>query len=241
MNKTELDPNTENAILIQGLGFTDGNLESPINLDISFMKVINLTPLEWVNIDVTPRKLKITNTGHTVILSATWDTERPYLTGGPLKGSYVFSQLHFHWGENEMNGSEHSIDGASMPMELHVVFFKSDYEKFDLALRRIDGIIVVVYFFKLRNEPNQFIHDILKHLSVIQVANSSVRIMPSKLTNIVRPFNQDYFLYWGSMRVQTSESKILWIINREPIGVSVEQEILGTYFEEVSLLNEVLK
>lgn len=29
------------------------------------MKVIKLKPLEWVNIDITPRKLKITNTGYT--------------------------------------------------------------------------------------------------------------------------------------------------------------------------------
>jgi hypothetical protein len=26
-------------------------------------------------------------------------------------GSYVFSQLHFHWGKNDSNGSEHMMDG----------------------------------------------------------------------------------------------------------------------------------
>lgn len=37
--------------------------------------------------------------------------EKPSLSGGPLKGRYEFSQLHFHWGENDTMGSEDSIDG----------------------------------------------------------------------------------------------------------------------------------
>lgn len=46
-----------------------------------------------------------------VIVSAKWATERPYLTGGPLKDSYVFSQIHFHWGSDEREGSEHTVRG----------------------------------------------------------------------------------------------------------------------------------
>lgn len=37
--------------------------------------------------------------------------ERPTLSGGPLEGTYEFSQLHFHWGENDSMGSEDFIDG----------------------------------------------------------------------------------------------------------------------------------
>ncbi|XP_076678232.1 carbonic anhydrase 7 [Andrena cerasifolii] len=106
------ESNTENAKLIQNLVTVEGNLESPIDLDISYMKVIELNPLQWINIDVAPRKLKITNTGYTIVLSANWQERRAYLSGGPFAGDYVFSQIHFHWGRNEMVGSEHSIDGA---------------------------------------------------------------------------------------------------------------------------------
>lgn len=55
----------QNAKLIQSLGLNDENSRSPINLDISYMKVIELNPLEWNGIDIAPRKLKITNTGYT--------------------------------------------------------------------------------------------------------------------------------------------------------------------------------
>ncbi|XP_076651180.1 carbonic anhydrase 1 [Halictus rubicundus] len=224
METTEtLDSNIETAKLIQQLGQVDGHFESPINLNITFMKVIELNPLQWFKIDVTPRKLKVTNTGFTVFLSTTWDVGRAYITGGPLLGNYLLSQIHFHWGENAMNGSEHSIDGASMPMELHVVFFKDAYEKFDVALRKLDGVIIVVYFFKLQNEPNKFIRDILKHASEIRTADSSVRMTPVKLSTLVKPFSEDYFLYWGSIVIRHNPYKILWIISREPVGVSVEQ------------------
>lgn len=47
-----------------------------------------------------------------VILSATWHAEEPYLCGGPLVGNYIFSQLHFHWGKTDMDGSEHHVDGG---------------------------------------------------------------------------------------------------------------------------------
>ncbi|XP_047361000.1 carbonic anhydrase 2-like [Vespa velutina] len=106
------DVNVENAKFIQGLGIIEGELPSPIDLDISKMTPINLAPLQWIYYDVAPRKLKITNTGQTAVLGAKWLMEKPYITGGPLNGNYVFSQMHFHWGETEMYGSEHRADGA---------------------------------------------------------------------------------------------------------------------------------
>ncbi|XP_031771295.1 carbonic anhydrase 2-like [Apis florea] len=139
----------QNAKYIRELVGTEGMLETPIDLDISYMKVIDLEPFEWPGIDVTPRKLKITNTGFTVILSAKWQQGSPYLCKGPLEGNYVFAQVHFHWGENEMRGSEHFVDGASMPMELHVVHYKEEYETLDLALRRPNGVTIIVYFCKV--------------------------------------------------------------------------------------------
>lgn len=50
---------------IQQLAKTDGKLESPINLNISHMKVIKLNPVQWHNYNDTPKKMKLTNTGYT--------------------------------------------------------------------------------------------------------------------------------------------------------------------------------
>ena len=34
------------------------------------------------------------------------------LRGGRLTGDYQIAQLHFHWGGNDNQGSEHTVDGV---------------------------------------------------------------------------------------------------------------------------------
>lgn len=71
------------------------------------------------------------------------------LSGGPLNGEYEFAQLHFHWGENDTMGSEDQIDGKTYPMEMHLVFFKTEYLNSDNALNYPDGLTVVAVLFEV--------------------------------------------------------------------------------------------
>lgn len=57
--------NEETVRFIQQLAHTDGKLRSPIDLNINYMKVVNLNPIQWFNYNVTPKKLKLANTGYT--------------------------------------------------------------------------------------------------------------------------------------------------------------------------------
>lgn len=41
------------------------NLESPINLNITKMRMIELPDLAWQNYEIPPKKIKLTNSGHT--------------------------------------------------------------------------------------------------------------------------------------------------------------------------------
>ncbi|XP_018337804.1 PREDICTED: carbonic anhydrase 1-like [Trachymyrmex septentrionalis] len=215
--------NKEMVRFIQNLAHIDGMLKSPIDLNISYMKVVNLNPIQWVNYDVTPKKLKLSNTGYTVMLSATWREEDPYLYGGPFDSSYIFSQLHFHWGKTDMDGSEHHVDGGSMPMELHAVHYKSDYRTQLAALRQHDGVTILVYLFQLQAAPNPLLDDIINTLPFIQAANSSIRLIPFPIINIMRRFQRDYFVYWGSITMTNIRNSVLWLISREPLGISIDQ------------------
>lgn len=104
-----------------------------------------------------------------MILSAKYSEERPYIANGPLIGKYVFSQLHFHWGCNNMEGSEHTIDGSALPGEMHVVTFKSCYLTQESALKEKDGVAVISYFFKV-NFGLQFTENSLS-IFVTQIYN----------------------------------------------------------------------
>lgn len=40
------------------------------------------------------------------------------LTGGPLTGTYRLRQFHFHWGQTDEQGSEHTVDGRQYASEV---------------------------------------------------------------------------------------------------------------------------
>lgn len=40
------------------------------------------------------------------------------LVGGGLRDVYKFHSFHFHWGRTSAEGSEHTVDGKSFPLEV---------------------------------------------------------------------------------------------------------------------------
>lgn len=58
-----------------------------------------------------------------VQLQAKWNDkdDAPCLSSGPLNDKeYVFEQLHFHWGANDLEGSEHTIDGKGYRIDTKI-------------------------------------------------------------------------------------------------------------------------
>ena len=55
----------EAARYIQNLADTEPVYESPININIAKTIEIELPPLIWHNLELPPKKMKITNTGYT--------------------------------------------------------------------------------------------------------------------------------------------------------------------------------
>lgn len=76
----------------------------------------------------------IRNNGHTIQVSLGQDPTsegRMWGYGMPSKG-YIFAQIHFHWGDDE-NGSEHTVAGRHLPIEVHLVHYDAKYGSFDEA------------------------------------------------------------------------------------------------------------
>lgn len=81
----------------------------------------------------------------------------------------------------------------------------------------------IILYIQLQVSPNPLLDDIVKALPFIQTAHSSVRLVPFYITNIMRCFQHDYFVYWGSITITNIKNNILWLISREPLGISIEQ------------------
>ncbi|KPJ06002.1 Putative carbonic anhydrase 3 [Papilio machaon] len=173
----------------------EGHLPTPIEVSITGSIPYKCPELKWYNFDIYPHKIKITNTGYTVLLGAKWRTERPYLEGGPLLEKHVLSQIHFHWGPNFMKGSEHSVDKRLHPGEMQYGV-KAD-ERLECVIEGFPRIIE---------------------------AKTNTRIGPYPMSRIMPMFYEDYFLYWGTLTTVKGENHVIrWIVPRVILYASTEQ------------------
>lgn len=136
-----------------------GKYQSPINIDEHNVEKRDFPEIEYINFNVTPESLTMTNNGHTVLVNMKFPKGmEPRMRGGPLasKADYQFEQFHFHWGENDTVGSEDLINNQAYPAEMHVVMRSLDYPDFQSALDKDHGIAVLAYFFKVTKSGNSF-------------------------------------------------------------------------------------
>ncbi|CAH0394947.1 unnamed protein product [Bemisia tabaci] len=142
-NEDEIPPNSWS----EQYGTCSGKYQSPIDIEESLVTRVYLPPLEFTNFNEVPSSAMITNNGHTVMLKYNFSSPAS-IKGGPLQKEYFFEQMHFHWGTNDSIGSEDLINNHSFPMELHMVFYNSDYGNIDNASNYKDGLVVLATFFE---------------------------------------------------------------------------------------------
>ncbi|CAF1325685.1 unnamed protein product [Rotaria sp. Silwood1] len=87
-----------------------GNNQSPINIQTACTTHQTFDPFHFTSIHYQQIKFKLTNNGHTINAVPNSPTTIS-LTGGNLKGTYVFESFHIHWGPNHNSGSEHQVNG----------------------------------------------------------------------------------------------------------------------------------
>uniref|UniRef100_A0A1B0EZU9 Carbonic anhydrase n=1 Tax=Phlebotomus papatasi TaxID=29031 RepID=A0A1B0EZU9_PHLPP len=56
---------------------------------------------------------------------------------------YIPRDIHFHWGRNDTQGSEHSINSRKYSLEMHIVCYNSKYGSVAEAKFFKDGILVI--------------------------------------------------------------------------------------------------
>ncbi|XP_070160019.1 carbonic anhydrase 2 [Polyergus mexicanus] len=203
-----------------------GKHQSPINIEEHNVKNVSLPPLELTGID-DPCLTFVTNNGHTVMLKIN-ESKTAMLSGGPLGNNvYVFEQLHFHWGENDYEGSEDLINNRSFPMEMHAVFYKENYKSMDEAFKHPDGLAILAYLYEVSPNLNPMYEPIIEVLSDIEtVGNKTVlrellqlqKLFVSDITTM-----QNYFTYNGSLTTPPCLEVAIWIDFKDRQRLSHEQ------------------
>ncbi|XP_068234635.1 uncharacterized protein [Palaemon carinicauda] len=179
------------------------------------------TPFKFSHYDSVPSAMTLVNNGHTAQLMSSM--EHPaYIEGGGLFSEYVFLQLHFHWGSDDTQGSEHTLDGKKYPAELHLVHYNKKYGNALEALKHDDGLAVLGIFLDIGSNNANLDH-IISGLADIEEADAETSITPFALEDLLPSNVKDFYRYSGSLTTPTCNEIVTWTVFRKPIEVSSAQ------------------
>ncbi|CAG9861000.1 unnamed protein product [Phyllotreta striolata] len=207
-------------------GCNGGKLQSPIDIQLNNVIRKEFPPLIFEHFDKPLETVRLENNGHTALLSIKIGN-LPNIRGGPLNATYNFTQLHFHWGRNDDEGSENLINNQSFPLELHMVLFNTDYGNFSNALNHDDGLVVLSFLFHRTIKENPSYQKFESGLPAVENFNASVDIVGFvSLDNFTTTDRSEYVTYRGSLTTPPCSEVVTWIefINTIPLSHDQIQE-----------------
>lgn len=189
-----------------------GKQQAPINLVTAVAKSQDLPNLVF---GYKPSKLSMTNNGHTV--QETYDAGSTLSrTGSP---TMTLAQFHFH------APSEHTLNGASYPMEVHLVHVDDAGQP----------AAVVGVFIKSGNEHTGLsaAFKSLPSHSGDTAATAGATIDAGNLL----PADKTYFTYPGSLTTPPCTEGVTWYVLKNPIEMSPAQIRAFTSLEHLGHTN----
>jgi carbonic anhydrase len=173
-----------------------GRHQSPVDIDTSRVVRADGAALETSYQDAS---IELLNNGHTV--------EDDYHGGGTLTvdgHAYRLAQFHFH------SPSEHTVDGAHAPMEVHLVH------------KDADGALAVIGVLIREGRSHPDIARLWEHMpaeagrseAVEGVTVNAARLLPGSLAS---------YRYSGSLTTPPCSEGVSWFVLQEPIEASAEQ------------------
>ncbi|PSN55739.1 Carbonic anhydrase 3 [Blattella germanica] len=204
-----------------------GSQQSPIDLKNARPRICD--DLVYNYFDDGKSKKKVRNNGHTVKI--TYDQGYlPSVTGGPLfKDTFIFVEVHFHWGTNDQEGAEHTINGAKYSMETHVVHYNKKYGSLEKALHQKDGVAVSGILMKDlapgKNEDNKLLLPLTNRLEQIHNEQASFIVSGDEILSWLWPFLKcdKYYTYFGSLTTPDYNEVVTWVVYQDIMHISTNQ------------------
>lgn len=177
-----------------------------------------------VEIHTTDMGFKLTNASNLAYIVGRSDTTDV--------NEYTLEQLHFHWGRDDNEGSEHTVAGVAYPLELHFVHYNSYvYESFGdaVASGNQDALLVVGVFFDVYvNDPNNatalsgFLPLLNDHENFTAGDEGEVELSLSELVSDLGSEERKFWLYAGGLTTPGCNEIVTWVVMKEPVAISEE-------------------
>jgi carbonic anhydrase len=204
-----------------------GTHQSPINIVTQAATRVNLGDIHFT--EAYRHKIfgSYTNTGETAKFTPS-NPELLNITGGPLGSNvYQLAQFHFHWGCEDSKGSEHTIDGKSYSMEMHMVHWKTSYGNFSNAASsgNADALAVLGVLFKADDDNHEYdpLEDGTETLECVAQPNSAYGgvVNLGRFMKTVDPGH--YFTYPGSLTTPPCTEAVIWTVFPRIITINNDQ------------------
>lgn len=204
-----------------------GTRQSPV--DLKSAHKVNYSPLQLDHYDTQPVKSHLENNGHTMKLTTTAASTDlvPTLYGGGLTEKYTFSQVHFHWGSKDGQGSEHQVEGKSYPVEMHLVHYKASLPNITTALVEGagDNLAALGVFFQVTDKPNPGFTQLLPRMSEVKLARS--KILDAPLVSLASLLDSadlsSFYRYNGSLTTPKCDEIVQWTVLSNPVTITSDQ------------------
>jgi carbonic anhydrase len=203
----------------------NGQSQSPIDIIKEDAYVEDMGQITKTNYDA-ETKWKLSNNGHSAVVSVDGDFT---IQGGGLPATYHLVQFHFHWGGDDNQGSEHTVNGRQYPMEVHFVHYNRALGGVGIAKETPEGLAVLGFFFEVKDEDNNAYPDnsafteLTDGLSDVQYYNGKTFLSNQSLDSLL-PENTDFFWrYSGSLTTPTCDETVVWTVFHNTIKISPTQ------------------
>jgi carbonic anhydrase len=146
----------------------------------------------------------------------------------PYRDSVIYNlaSLHFHWGEDDNTGSEHTREGEHFPLELHMVHWSVLNDNLMQAVRdKVNGGLAVVGVLFTIGEENAALKVLTDQLIQVKAADSTVNLAsPWSVADLLPAgWETEYQQYAGALTIPGCHETVTWTVLQKPISVSREQ------------------
>ncbi|CAF1358037.1 unnamed protein product [Rotaria sordida] len=205
--------------------YCGGNLQSPIDLRFNKSHIDRRLKAMYLQKQNSHDSLQLINNGHTAQLNL--KNHFVLKNVAPASEDYRVEQIHFHWGHanDDVNGSEHLLEGRSYPLEMHMVTYSSWFSNIHEAMSNTRALAVVGVFFELSFESNSFLQPIISALG--RIRDNGKHVVINENFNLKALIGEKrmrrYYRYDGSLTTPPCYESVIWSVLQEPLQLSSEQ------------------
>ncbi|XP_043479290.1 carbonic anhydrase 2-like [Leptopilina heterotoma] len=201
-----------------------GKTQSPLDINTSQIKTEIKNPIRFKGHDRQPREMYLKNNGHTVVINPVYSSEEPSVEGGSLNGTYILDSIHFHWGCRNNRGSEHTVNGKHLTLEMHMVHYNDNYCSIQDAQDKPNGLAVIGIFFKICNKNDgSTLRPLVENLKKVQKINEQSSIKPFSLKIFNLKEEIKLITYQGSLTTPPCYQTVTWILAAKIRRITNEQ------------------